>query len=104
MIDPVILARTSAGALCALLLASACVSDETAALAEEPGYAQGFNDGCTTATEEEKSFSTRRVRDAYEFENNRAYRAGWRQGYLQCQNTVQAPETGGRILGNEPRF
>ena len=73
-------------------------------LSEEPGFVAGYGDGCATASEEEKSFSTKRTRDAYAFENDRAYRAGWRQGYLTCKNPVAPPDNGGRILGNEPGF
>ena len=90
--------------LSAAVCAGACATEETLGLREDPAFAAGFGDGCVTASEEEKSFSTKRARDAYEFENNRAYRAGWRQGYFQCQNPVEENDTGGRILGNEPGF
>ncbi|MEM6414922.1 MAG: hypothetical protein AAF720_09750 [Pseudomonadota bacterium] len=87
-----------------LLALSACATSDTLALQEDPAFARGYGDGCTTGQEEELSFSTRRPKDEYEFENSRAYRAGWRQGYLQCQNPVREPDNGGRILGNEREF
>ncbi len=86
--------------LAAGLLAGACASGgNLAELREMPGFTAGYGDGCATATEEDKSFSTRRERDAYAFENDEAYRAGWRQGYLECSNTTPEAKDGGRILG-----
>lgn len=86
--------------LAAGLFAAACASSgDLAELREMPGFTAGYGDGCTTATEEDKSFSTRRERDAYAFENDKAYRAGWRQGYLECSNTTPEAKDGGRILG-----
>ena len=78
---------------------SGCASGIDPQLREAPGFQAGYVDGCATAGEEEKSFSTRRERDAYAFENDEAYRAGWRQGYLECSNTIPEPKDGGRILG-----
>ena len=85
---------------CAAL--SACATDQ--GLTEEPGFVAGFGDGCATAQEEDKSFSTKRHRDAEAFDSDRAYRAGWRQGWQQCKNPTGSPNDGGRILGNEERF
>ena len=85
-------------------LLGGCVSDDVAALRDDPQYSAGFGDGCTTAQEEEKSFSTKRVQDAYAFETSRGYKAGWRQGYFNCQNPVRRPDDGGRVLGNEGAF
>lgn len=95
-----ILSKWFTGAAVALSL-SACASDS--GLSEEPGYVAGYGDGCSTAQEEDKSFSTKRVRDADMFESDEAYRAGWRQGYQQCRPTYSRND-GGRILGNEDRF
>ncbi|HXI87989.1 MAG TPA: hypothetical protein VNH64_11055 [Parvularculaceae bacterium] len=78
-----------------------CASNEVQRLADEPTYEVGYGDGCTTATEEAKSFSTKRARDEYLFKNDRAYRAGWRQGYLECTSHVPARNNGGRILGDQ---
>lgn len=82
--------------LCAL---AGCASTGSASLAEEPGFQAGYGDGCVTATEEDKSFSTKRVRDDYQFDSDRAYRAGWRQGYLSCGGRAGQQSDGGLILG-----
>lgn len=86
----------------AAIVLGACASDS--GLAEEPGYVAGYGDGCATAHELEKSFSTKRVKDDYQFDNDRAYRAGWRQGYQQCQRPYRTTDDGGRILGDEEGF
>lgn len=91
--------RPLAAFLALALAAGACASDDALQLAEQPGYQAGYGDGCATAAEEDKSFSTIRVRDEYEFDNDRAYRAGWRQGYLQCGSRQPPRNDGGRELG-----
>jgi hypothetical protein len=73
-------------------------------LAEEPGYAKGYGDGCSTAQEEDKSFSTKRYRDEESFDSDRGYRAGWRQGYQQCKRPLGEPNDGGLVLGDDNRF
>lgn len=83
-------------------LLSACATDS--GLSDEPNYVAGYGDGCATAHEQEKSFSTKRYRDATLFEEDRAYRAGWRQGWQQCQSPYRPADDGGRILGNEDDF
>lgn len=84
--------------------AASCASDETLALAEEPGFQAGYGDGCATSTEQDKSFSTKRHRDDYQFENDRAYRAGWRQGYIQCGGNEEQTSDGGLLLGQENEY
>lgn len=79
-----------------------CASDP--GLTEEPGFLAGYGDGCATAHELDKSFSTKRVKDDYQFDNDRAYRSGWRQGYQQCQSPYRKADDGGRILGDEEGF
>jgi hypothetical protein len=97
--------RTAAAAISFGLVASACATTETGMLlSEEPGYARGFGDGCATAQEENKSFSTKRIQDEDQFEEDRAYRAGWRQGWLECRAQEPDRNDGGRVLGNEPDF
>lgn len=95
-----ILRPIAAASLIAVLLA-ACASDDVETLSQEPGFQAGYGDGCATATEEDKSFSTKRQRDEYLFENDRAYRAGWRQGYLQCSHRDAETHDGGLILGDD---
>lgn len=96
--------RTKLMAIVITSLMAGCASDDTLALREEPDYARGVGDGCATAREEDKSFSTKRVADEEAFDDSRAYRAGWRQGYFQCQSPNRDRNNGGRILGNENRF
>lgn len=87
------------------LALSACASDpELQALREQPSFQVGFGDGCLTANEEDKSFSTKSARDAYAFENDKAYRAGWRQGYLECAPMTPDPNDGGRVLGERNEY
>ena len=81
------------------LAAAGCASADLLELQEAPGFQAGYVDGCDTASEEEKSFSTTRTRDAYAFENDEAYRAGWRRGYMECSDVIPEPKDGGRILG-----
>ncbi len=83
-------------------LLAACAT--SSGLSDEPGYTAGFGDGCATAHELDKSFSTKRVKDDDLFENDRAYRSGWRQGYQECQTPYRRVDDGGRILGDEPEF
>ena len=87
-----------------LLGLAACASSDALQLSEHPDYARAVGAGCATAREEEKSFSTKRFGDDESFENSRAYRAGWRQGYLECKSYTRERNDGGRILGNEDRF
>ncbi|MDZ7629087.1 MAG: hypothetical protein U5J99_11875 [Parvularculaceae bacterium] len=90
--------------IAAVLLAglTACATDT--GLSEEPGFIVGYGDGCATAQEQGKSFSTERHRDAEAFESDRAYRSGWRQGWQQCKDPAGRANDGGLILGDEDRF
>ena len=84
---------------------AACASDgDMMLLSEDPAYTAGYGDGCATAIEKDKSFSTRRSRDEAAFETSRAYRAGWRQGYIQCGGRTAARNDGGRILGQQNEY
>ena len=86
-------------------IAAGCASNgDLAELRESPGFTAGYADGCTTATEEDKSFSTKTARDSYSFDNDKAYRAGWRQGYLECGATTPEVSDGGRILGERNEY
>lgn len=84
--------------------ASCATSPESQLLRESPAFQVGYGDGCVTASEEDKSFSTKSKRDAYSFENDEAYRAGWRQGYLECDRYIPEPKDGGRILGERNEY
>ena len=88
-----------------VVLLGGCATDvDVLALQESPSFQVGYGDGCTTASEEDKSFSTRQTRDAYAFDNDQAYKAGWRQGYLECTNVIPEPKDGGRILGERNEY
>ena len=60
----------------AVALLGACASDY-GRYAEEPSFQTGYGDGCVTATETDKSFSTKRQRDDEAFANDKAYASGW---------------------------
>ncbi len=92
------------GAAGALLLSGCASGPELAALRDSPSFQVGYGDGCLTAGEDDKSFSTKTARDAYAFENDKAYRAGWRQGYLECSNYSQRTNDGGRVLGQRNEY
>ncbi|MBB5518244.1 hypothetical protein [Amphiplicatus metriothermophilus] len=96
--------RLSALVVLFAALGAGCASQEALRLSQEPTWQVGYGDGCVTATEEDKSFSTKRARDAYLFDNDRAYRAGWRQGYLQCGGRASNSDDGGRILGQQNEY
>lgn len=96
--------RTLAALSILSLAAGACASDGALKLSDQPGFAAGYGDGCATASEEDKSFSTKRVRDDYMFDNDRAYAAGWRQGYLQCGGRDTPKNDGGLELGQENEY
>ncbi|WP_375203584.1 hypothetical protein [Hyphococcus sp.] len=91
-------------ALAAASVASCASTADMAALRESPSYSMGYGDGCLTATEEDKSFSTKQERDAYAFKNDEAYRAGWRHGYLECSTQTPEAKDGGRILGERNEY
>lgn len=84
--------------------ASCSTYEDNLLLRESPSFQAGYGDGCVTAGEEDKSFSTRNRRDAYAFDNDEAYRAGWRQGYLECEARVPDANDGGRILGERNEY
>lgn len=93
------------GAVMSVLAAAGCASQSTLAeLRELPGFHAGYGDGCLTSNEEDKSFSTKKARDARAFENDEAYRAGWRQGYLECNTRTRDAIDGGRILGERNEY
>jgi len=77
-------ARVLLSGAAALAFLSACASSDIAELQSQPNYGRGYGDGCQTAQEARRSFSTKQVRDDYLFDNDEAYAAGWRQGYISC--------------------
>ena len=93
------------GVFLAIAAAGGCSTGRLAELREQPSFHAGFGDGCATSNEEDKSFSTKTERDKYAFENDEAYRAGWRQGWLEC-GEARTPDAidGGRILGERNEY
>ena len=89
-----------------LLLTAGCAthSVDGTPVSELPSFHVGYGDGCTTSIEEDKSFSTDSARDEYAFNNDEAYRIGWRQGYLECNNRTPEAKDGGRILGERNEY
>lgn len=83
----------------AAILLAGCATADDLALREYPSFQVGYGDGCITSTEEDKSFSTKKSRDAHLFETDDAYRSGWRQGYMECASQLPEVHDGGRILG-----
>ena len=71
--------------LTGLLSAAGCVSPTTPEFANAPLYPAGYSDGCNSAIEGDKNFSTKLIRDEVMFEEDPGYRAGWRQGYTSCR-------------------
>ncbi|MEL6111243.1 MAG: hypothetical protein AAFR20_00425 [Pseudomonadota bacterium] len=97
-------ASCALGILGALVL-TGCATADVSTLQEEPGYVAGFSDGCQTVNESDKSFSTRRVRDDFAFDEDKAYRAGWRAGLQQCRRDYDDYTTrDGTILGEDQNF
>ena len=90
--------------IAALGVAGCASTEESLLLQESPNFQIGYNDGCSTASEAEKSFSTKQTRDTYLFDNDKAYQAGWRQGYLGCTSKIPEAKDGGRILGERDEF
>ena len=89
-----------AGLAAAALLLCACTTDAEQ-LAGEPNYGRGYGDGCQTAAERNKSFSTKVFRDDALFDSDKGYRAGWRYGYQNCGIRNSRTPDGGRVLGEE---
>jgi hypothetical protein len=88
----------------AALLYGCASSEKLQAQQEMPNFRVGYGDGCLTAGEEQKSFSTKVARDSYLFQNDAAYRAGWRRGYFDCSHTIPDASDGGSVLGERNEF
>ncbi len=63
---------------------AACVSETAPDFRSSPYFPIGYSDGCASATEESKSFSTTSIRDEAMFKDDAGYRSGWRQGHAAC--------------------
>lgn len=74
----------AAGALAALLGASACQSIDDPALTGDPAFATGYSDGCRTGNARLAGFRQTVTRDEAAWDEKEAYRIGWRRGYNAC--------------------
>lgn len=81
------------------VLATGCVSPGTDQAMDGPMYPAGYADGCQSARERERDFSTEVVRDEHLFDNDTSYRTGWRQGYASC--TPMGADVDPSAQGNE---
>ena len=55
----------------------------------ERWYQAGYTDGCSSAVESGKSFSTKAVRNDALYDTDAGYRAGWRQGFAACEQRTR---------------
>jgi hypothetical protein len=79
--------KTAFGILSAGLLAvglSACANTTDPALLESPNYSMGYTDGCATGNQRVHGFSDTVTRNEQMFDDDEAYRVGWRDGYGSC--------------------
>lgn len=74
-------------ALFAALSVAGCVGTD-AGLRNEPNYGLGYNDGCRTANERISGFQSTIRRNENLYESDRAYSAGWKDGYNFCGDTT----------------
>ncbi|NHK29553.1 hypothetical protein FF098_016720 [Parvularcula flava] len=84
------------------LAATGCTSMETTQQAiDGPMYPAGYADGCASAREADRAFSTKVIQDETLFKNDRSYRTGWRQGFSSCKTEqIDSPDRAGN--GFEP--
>lgn len=77
-------------------LAACTTAQEDRDLERLPQYQAGYSDGCRTALNRNRGFAAEVVRNKAAFEQDAAYRAGWRDGSTSC-----GPANG---LGRNPTF
>lgn len=83
-------------AIAAVALASCASGEKDRDLERLPQYQAGYRDGCQTALKRERGFASEIVRNKAAFEQDAAYRAGWRDGSMTC-----GPADG---LGRDPTY
>ncbi|MEM8987559.1 MAG: hypothetical protein AAGC95_12640 [Pseudomonadota bacterium] len=79
---------------------AACVGNISPELKEAPAYSQGYGDGCASARERSKNFGVKSTRDDELFASDKAYEAGWRQGYIACSEPPQTQDLEGADRDN----
>ncbi len=83
---------------------SGCVSDRAPDFTNSPLYPVGYGDGCSTAIEAEKNFSSKVIRDEAMFKDDAGYRSGWRQGYVACNSNPEARAGDGIYRGEQAPY
>ena len=80
----------------------ACASYDPEAVQQSGWYGKGYNDGCASAVEADKSFSAKQTKDEDLFDRDEGYRSGWRQGYMQCRKNDPLDDS--QALGRSDEF
>ncbi len=84
----------------AVLALAGCLGSNSE-LRNEPNYGLGYNDGCGTANARVGGFNATIRRDENLFESDRAYSAGWRDGFNSCGGTTNRDRD---VFGGEDRW
>ncbi len=87
------------GLFAALSIAGCAGAD--AELRSEPNYGLGYNDGCNTANRRISGSQSTIRRNEHLYESDRAYSAGWKDGYNFCGDTTNRDRN---ILGRGDRW
>jgi hypothetical protein len=66
-----------------LFLAASCGGVDPE-LMKEPNFQSGYDDGCRTASSRGSGSGNPKYRNDNLFRNDKAYEAGWRNGYSSC--------------------
>ena len=61
------------------------------ALQNNPGFRQGYEDGCAAATDQGADLRDRKVGDNELYKADDVYRAGWSSGFQTCRRTDLQP-------------
>ena len=88
--------------ICAALAVAGCVSPTAPDFDGSAFYQAGYGDGCSTAVEGDKSFSTKLIRNEALYKTDEGYRSGWRQGYAACNENARRDD--GDLRGQQDPF
>ena len=66
------------------LVLSGCTTEIDPAIRKAPTFQVGYNDGCTTVNQRVAGFKETVRRNDSLFEQDEAYKAGWKEGYSTC--------------------
>lgn len=82
----------AAGTLACLVALGGCSTPgKTRQAMDGPMYPAGYADGCASAREAEKPFSTEVIQDRNMYRDDPSYATGWRQGYSACGRNDNSP-------------